>query len=239
MLVTDVRHAFRWFIRNPALTSVTLLTLTLGIGANTAMFSVVHGVLLRALPYEQADRIVVLSGGDVDGTFGISELERLRYREQDRVLARFATYFTESANLTGDGSAERVVAARVDADVLPTLGMAPLGRVFTPEEDVRGNDRVVILAHALWQGRFGEDPGVLGQSLVVDGSARVVVGVMRANARLPTGFGGGRAEIFMPLAANSTPDPRNFHYMNGVARLRAGVSVDSARSALRAVSTQL
>ena len=107
-----------------------------------------------------------------------SELERLRYREQDRVLARFGTYFTESANLTGGGSAERVVAARVDADVLPTLGMAPrLGRVFTPDEDVRGNDRVVVLAHALWQRRFGADPGVLGQSLVVDGSARVVVGV--------------------------------------------------------------
>lgn len=240
VLIRDARHALRAFMRSPGFTAASLLTLALGIGANTAMFSVVNGVLLRALPYDEPDRVVVLTSEDVDGTFGISDLERQRYLGQTRIFDAIGTYVTSPVNLTGGESAERLEAAFVDPSALAALGARPaLGRVFAAEENRRGTDLVVILGHALWQRRFGADPSVLGQSLAVDGTARSIVGVMPSEFRMPTEFSGGRSELFIPLAPNPVPDPRNFHYMQGVARLADDVSLAVARGEMAAVSAQL
>ena len=239
-LLQDIRHGLRGLVTHPGFTAATVLTLALGIGANSAIFSVVNGVLLRALPYRDADRLVTLTGGDVDGTFGVSDLERVAYRDQPGIFERFGTYTSGSVNLTGAGNAERLAAAFMDADLLPLLGVSPLiGRNFTPEEDTRDRADVALLSHQLWQRRFAGSDAVLGQGLTIDGRAVTVIGVMPPDFRLPTDFTGVRNNIYFPLASPATPDPRNFHYMQAAGRLADGTTVEGARAQLALVSARL
>lgn len=239
-LLQDVRHGFRGLVKNPGFTAAAVLTLALGIGANSAIFSVVNGVLLRALPYQNADAIVTLTGGDTDGTFGVSERERLVYRDQSAIFERFGTYRVRPVNLTDGGDAERLVAGFIDADILPLVGVSPIrGRNFTAEEDTRGRGDVALLSHQLWQRRFAAEDDVLGRQITIDGNAIIVIGVLPADFRLPTGFSRVRAQLFLPLAQPATPDPRNFHYLQAMARLRDEVTVDTARARLATVSEQL
>ncbi len=236
----DIRHGLRELVKHPGFTAATVLTLALGIGANSAIFSVVNGVLLGALPYRDADRIVTLTGGDVDGTFGVSDLERVTYRDQPGIFERFSTYTSGSVNLTGGGNAERVAAAFIDSDMLPLLGVSPLiGRNFTPEEDTRDRGDVALLSHQLWQRRFAGSDAVLGQGLTIDGRAVTIIGVMPPDFRLPTDFTGVRNNIYFPLAPPATPDPRNFHYMQAAGRLADGTTVEGARAQLEVVSARL
>ena len=240
----DVRYALRGLRRSPGFAAAAILTLGLGMGATTAIFSVMRAVILAPLPYAEPDRRVMvwsrwkdfpktwLSTGEVDA-FGrrVPSFESVAAWETDR------------ANLTGEGEPVRLGYAAVTANTFETLGASPvLGRGFTAEEDAPGGPPVVVLSHGLWQNRFGADPAVLGRSIELDGEARRVVGVMPRGFALPTDFTVDSAEpsqFFIPVRI----DPRQLSYGNhglyGAARLRRGATAAQASSELKTVTSNL
>lgn len=236
----DLRFAFRTCFKSPAFTVVAVLTLALGIGTTSAMFTVVSGVLLRELPYRDPEGVVVVWGTDVDGRFGVSERERERYVEQTELFESFGAWDTFWAHVSGDGEAVRLVGAALNAEVLPVLGVSPvLGRGFLPEEDRPGEDDVALLSYGLWQSRFGGSRAVLEETVVVNGRRRQIVGVLPRGFRLPGDFLGAGSQIYVPLALDAEPDPRNIHYLRTVGRLRDGVTLSSAQEQLAALSERL
>ncbi len=239
-LVQDLSYAARTLRKNPGFTAVALLTLALGIGANSAIFSVVNGVVLRPLPYTEADRVVMVWNTWTEGNLGLSELEYAEYRTHGELFNGVAAFAFEHINITGDGEAERVQFIAATANLLSVLGVrAVIGRNFTEEEDVPGNDDVVLLSHGLWQRRYGGDLSIVGKTIRLNEIAYTIVGVAPPGFRAPLDFTGQRAELILPLALDPTPDPRNFHNFQGVARLRAGVSVAEARAGMAAVAARL
>jgi putative ABC transport system permease protein len=200
MLRRDFRYALRQIARAPGLTLVTVLTLALGIGANTAIFSVVEGVLLRRLPYSHEDRLVHLgkrgatSGAD-DLRFSVLELAD--YRQQSRALAAILEYHSMGFTLLGRDEPDEVQTGIVSANFFPELGIEPLlGRTFRPEEDQPGAPPVLVLSHAYWLRRFGGDPGVVGRSLQMNGKQIVVVGVLPPLPSYP-----GADDVFIPISS--------------------------------------
>ncbi len=166
-LIQDVRYTLRGLIKQPGFTLVTLITLALGIGANTAIFGIVNGVLLRPLPYHEPDRVVVLWSHWINWSkTWVSEPELADYRRQARSLEHVAGFSTDSFNLTGSGDPLRVRAALVQADAFAVLGVRPIaGRVFTADEDRPGSGHVVVLGEGLWRSHFGSDPSIVGRTI--------------------------------------------------------------------------
>jgi predicted permease len=226
----DVRYSMRALARAPRFTVVAGLTLALGIGANTAIFSAVNGVLLRPLPYPDSDRIVGLWHGAPDlgyEQFGTSPGIYHQYLTENQVFEAMSLYAPQAANLTEDGGAERVRAVASTEGLFDVLGTAPLmGRTYTESEISAEGAQVVVLGHDLWQRRYGGDPAVLGRTIRVNGDAREVIGVM------PPGFdfGGpnGRAELFMPLRIDLENGPPGAFSSSAVALLKEGVSEEAA-----------
>ncbi|HET9515461.1 MAG TPA: ABC transporter permease, partial [Gemmatimonadales bacterium] len=185
-LLQDLRYAFRRLWREKTLSSVAVVTLALGIGANTAMFSLVSAVLLRPLPYAEPDRLVMIWKPDEPGTttwLAVPEAES--YRHDVPSYSSMGYYTDGTVNLTGGMEPERVNAAAVTAGVFQTLGVEPLlGRAIDSTDDVPGSD-VVVLAYGLWQRRFGGDDRIIGQPIKVNGEDRIVIGVMPPEFRLP------------------------------------------------------
>ena len=238
-IVQDLRYAIRTFARNPGFTLTAVTTLALGIGTNAAMFSIVNGVLLESLPYADADRVVVVWGTDTDGRFGVSDNERLRYREQTDIFQSFGTYFFYSANLTGPDGAERVLAGSVDDNVFNALGLMPfMGRTFRSEETEPGGDRVVVLSYGLWQQRFLGEASALGQTLAIGGRDFTIVGVVPRDFRLPSDFIGQPIQLYTPQIIRD-PDPQNLHYLRAVARLRDDVTLMQTRGHMTTVGERL
>ena len=239
VLAQDAGYALRLMRKNLGFTTVAVLTLALGIGANTAIFSVVNAVLLRPLPYPEPDRLVTF-WRNVNRAYKLPNPEYFDYRERQRTLEEFAVYRTGGANLTGDGVAFRVNLAKVSAGFFPALGVNPfLGRAFAPEEDLPGNDRVVVLEHGFWLRRFGSDPSVVGQTVTLDGRDHVVVGVMPSGFVFP-GIAGGRVDLWAPLALDRTnPGDRGLHNVLSVARIRAGVSFEQASQDIQRIASEL
>ncbi len=233
----------RSLLRTPAFSLAAVLTLALGIGAVTGVFSVANAVLLRPLPYADASQRVMLWSRWVgfDKTW-LSAAELLDYRTQTRSLAAVAGWSSGQANLTGDGEPIRVGAAFVTANTFDVLGAAPmLGRVFTEEEDRPGHDQVVLLSHTLWRMRYGEAADLVGRSILVNGRPRTVVGVMGPGFRLPTDFGEDAADptlLWMPLAIDpaQAAETRGNHGLYGAARLREGHTPASASAELAALT---
>src|SRR5215467_7061509 len=195
----DLRYGARILLKQPGFTFIAIVTLALGIGANTAIFSLVNAVLLRPLPYRDPDRIVTVGHYremfEADVVFGWDFLE---WRDQAKVFEQIAAYFSGTADLTGSGEPARLGAGFVSADLFATLGVAPaLGRAFTPDEDKPGGAPVVILSHGLWQRRFGADPQVIGRAITLDGHSRTVIGVMPPGFQFPE-----EIDLWMPLALN-------------------------------------
>lgn len=239
ILLQDLKYAMRTFRKSPAFTVIALATLALGIGTNAAMFTVVDGVLFENLPYGNVDRVVSVWGTATDGDFGVSENERLRYREQPEIFDAFGTFYFTAANISGPDGAERLTAAAMDAGVLPSLGVnLAIGRPFLEGETVSGSDRVIILSHGLWQQRFGGSPDVLGQTITVNGLERTIVGVLPGDFRLPGDFVGPPAQLYLANLFGD-PDPRNLHYFQAVARLVDGITVMQARARMSQVGLQL
>ena len=181
LVLQDVRHAFRGLVREPAFAAISILTLALGMGATTAMFGVVRGVLLAPLPYSNADaRVMVWSRWTGWDKTWVSPIEVQDYRQRIRSFRSVAAWQSGQVNLTGDAQPERVGAGRVTANTFDVLGARPLhGRGFQRGEDATGTGaRVVVLSHGLWRRRFGGDPSVVGHSMEIDGARYQIVGIM-------------------------------------------------------------
>ena len=237
--ISDVRYAVRQLIKRPGFTTVAVVTLALGIGANTAILSVVNAVLLRPLAFEDPDRIVVVwesNPGRGWPRFPASPANYLDWVEQNEVFAGLAGYTTGTATLTGEGEPSRLNVAFAWANLFSVLGVPPiLGRSFTPEENQPGNDGVAIISHRLWQTRFGGDPNLIGQTITLDDASVEVVGV------LPVEFAfRPDRDVWRPLTFNfDVAGARGAHYIVVVARLGDGVSPEQATAAMTALATSL
>ncbi|HSO73710.1 MAG TPA: ABC transporter permease [Blastocatellia bacterium] len=238
----DLRYSFRTLMKRPGFTAVAVLTLALGIGANTAVFSVVNAVLLRPLPYPNADRLVTVWGnfhreGLTKMTASVPEFTD--YQQRSHVFEQLAAYGWQSFNLTGDGNPERVVGARVTASLFPVLGVAPvLGRAFLPEEDQPGRDQVVMISHRLWQNRFAADPNMVGRTVTLNGHNVSVVGVMPAGFEFPF----QDISVWKPAAFTAeekSESERGSHFLNVAGRLRAGVTLEQAQKEMEAVGREI
>ena len=220
----DVRYALRGMRRQPAFTAVVLATLALGLGANVAIFSIVHGVLLRPLPYAAPEGIVQLTHVAPYGS--VSEPEFMDYQRDARSLERLAAYTTRDANLTGGEEPERVQVARVSNGFFSILGLPPqLGRAFTSDDDVRHHPPVAEISYGLWQRRFGGDPHVVGSTIRLNGQVTTVVGVMPRRFAYPS----PDVAVWVPLRLD--PDSlwtRNNHYLQLIGRLAPGATAASA-----------
>jgi len=233
-LLQDLRYGARSLARTPGFTIAAIIALALGIGANSAILSVVDGVLLRPLPYAHPERLVtILDKGSV------APAAFLDFQKQAHSFGHMgaAEYWTPA--ITGVAEPEKLYALRLTNDIFPMLGVRPtLGRVWTADEDRTGREHEVVIAHGLWVRRFASDSAVLGKSVILDGNAYTIVGVM------PRGFGfapfwATRAEIWAPLALDARAGDRDGSSLRVFAALKPGVSIESAQSEVTAIASHL
>jgi putative ABC transport system permease protein len=238
-LLRDLKFSVRSLMKRPGLTVIAIVTLAIGIGANSAIFSVVNALLLKPLPFPDPDRIVAL--WDKVPSRGVERNEvsianYLDWRAQNKSLEQVGIYSWWSTNLTGSDSPERVQGFQVTANFLDVLGVKPLlGRGFSAEEEQPGKDAVALLTYNLWQRRFGADPNIVNQTISANGISRTVVGVMPPDFNYPKG-----AEIYAPLPM--TPElmrNRNNHSYLAIGRLRPGVSLPAAQAEFNTIASQL
>ena len=235
-LVGDVRHALRGLRRSPGFTIVAVLSLALGIGANTAVFSVVQSVLLRPLPYEEPHELVgvrVLDGSR-SGVLSVADHVGLR---DARSFEAFGVYAPEWYGITltgGSGAPEKVAGTRATSGIFQALGVAPLiGRTPLPAEDVAGGERVVVLSHGFWRERYAESRDALGRTLVLDGEPHTIIGVMPQGFSLPT----LPDDRIWPVLQLEPPEFRAPFWLRALARLETGTSVEAAISELEQLAT--
>jgi putative ABC transport system permease protein len=240
-LLSDLRYALRSFGKSPGFTAAALLTLALGIGANTAIFSVVYGVMLRPLPYPEPERLLTLwqnleaRGGPPDEWLGRSIF--CDWRERNRSFSALTVFSGSAVDLTGIDRPESLGGLLVSHEYFDVLGVRPaLGRAFRPEEETPGNDLVVVLSHGLWSRRFGSDPAVVGRTVTLDGRPRTVIGVLPAGFRPPIGT---TAEVFSPLAIDPADDDRGSFYLRAIGRLAPGASRAAAQGDMDRVARDL
>ena len=227
-LIQDLRYGARILLKHPGFTAVAVITLALGIGANTAIFSLVNSILLRPLPFREPDRLVrMLQASPKLGltSWGVSQADFAAYREQNRSFESIAIYNTTATNLTGVGEPERLPMTTVTADFFKVFGVSPLlGRTFVEGEDVKGKNQVCVISHAFWQRRFGGDPNVVGKTLSLNNTPTEIVGVMPAEFKFP------RYEInlWTPLAFDAKRTAP--YFFAAIARLKPGVQVAQAQA---------
>jgi len=246
-LLRDLWYGARLFLRQPGTTFLAVLTLSLGIGANAVIYSLLHAVLLRPLPFPEAERLVaVVDNYRTDGVRNVSPTvpELLDVRAASRHLDALSFYDTRDVQVSGGTEPARAFSARVEAGFLGTLGVKPaLGRLFTPEDHAPGRDRIVILTDAFWRRNFGADPEVIDHRIIVNGVANTVVGV------LPPGFSfdylsSEPVELYVPFPLSATYTSRSAEFANvrrvtAVARLKPGVTLQQASAEVHAVSQRL
>ena len=236
-LLQDLRYALRTLLKSPGFTLVAVLTLTLGIGANTALFSVIDAALLRPLPYPEPDRLVrVFSTSARSGEWSASPADFFDWQRMTHSFSALAATNSGSMALSGEGPAERMRVVTVTQDFFRVLGVAPvLGRAFAAEEMETGRDHEVVLGDAVWRSRFGADPRVVGRTVRLDGEGYLVVGVMPRGFSFP-------ADAVMWIPLSFQPDLRAMrggHYLGVVGRLRAGVAVAAASSEMATVAARI
>lgn len=233
-VLQDVRYALRWLGRNPIFTIAVITTLALGIGATTAVFSVVDSVLLRPLPYPNSGRIV-----RIWNTFSprgmteipLSEPEFLEYR-QSQSFAHVAGFSLGTVTLTGTGEPLRLVASWGTPEFFPVLGREPfLGRVFSAQEQETGHTQVVVLSYKLWQNRFGSNPEIVGKSVPLNGESSLIVGVMPGNFKFPS----EDVDVWQPLPISPASSNLGNHYLNLVGDLKPQATLDQARAEMKTI----
>ena len=242
-LLQDLRYGLRMLLKNPGFTIIAAITLALGLGANTAIFSAVNAALLRSLPYRDPDRLVLLhQHRPPEGTSLPLSVDFLTWRDQAKSFERIAAYRTGTVDLTGSGEAERLSAAFVSADLLATLGVAPSrGRAFTPAEDLVGGAPVVILSDSLWRRHFNGDPGIIGRAITLEDKSRTVIGIMPHGFQFPQ-----RSDLWIPLALDPTDELRRLNpsiynvsdlptRLQVLARLKPEVTPEIARANLSVI----
>lgn len=240
MLRQDVRFAARTFRHSKAFTAIAVATIALGIGATAAIFSVVDAVILKPLPFTDADRIVMVwmdnrRLGVHEDLHSYPNLADLK--AQNRSLQYLAPFWQSSVNLTGNGEPERVTAGLLATEGLAALGARPIvGQLYTAANEVRGNELVALISHGLWTSRFGADPNVVGKSIEVNGRTRTIVGVMPPHFDFPNEHTALWLPLVIPDAAKTA---RSSYSFSAIGKLRVGVSVERARSDLGAIAKHL
>jgi predicted permease len=243
-LLQDIRYGIRMLAKNPGFTVVAVLTLALGIGANTALFSVVNGVLLNALPFRQPDRLVALYGNRVQfQRASISYPNFLDWQLQNRTFDSMAAFRPDDFNLTGAGEAEHIRGEMVSADFFSTLGVQPLiGRWFNPHEDQPGGAPVAVISAGLWTSKFGSRPDIAGRSVALNGTDYTIIGVVPATFHLQTQNFPQNVEVYVPIGQWNDVI---FHDRSaglgtkGIGRLKPGVTLSQARADMDSIANRL
>lgn len=239
-LLQDIRYGTRSILKSPGFAIAAMLTLALGIGANTAMFSVIRSVLMRSWPFPHSDRLILVSQRQANGNGNLfSTKDFLEWKQQGRLLAGMGAYVSWQFNISSPGEPpERIPGGVISYDFLPQVGAQPLlGRLFSPQEDHPGAGQFVMLSYAFWKDRFNSDPRIVGKSIQIDGVPYTVVGVM------PAGFNGFDGKQLLWTLLQLRPDSGtgsspNFHWLGGVIRLPDGTTLKQARSELDAAATR-
>jgi putative ABC transport system permease protein len=235
----DLRYAARWLFRRPAFTLLAVSLLALGTGANTAMFSVVEAALVRAVPYERSQELYRVFQQPEGGTrMPVAPANYVDWREQSRSFKSMSAFTGAMFKLASGADAERILGAKVAVDLFETLAVRPhLGRGFLPEEDRPGAPAVVVLGHALWSTRFGASPNIVGQTVILDGGAHTVVGVMPPGFAFPS----EQTRLWSPLRLGDTPRSasRTENYLGVIGRLHGDVTRAQAEAELATVARRL
>lgn len=238
-LFHDLRDAGRGFVRQPAITTLMCVTLALGIGATTAIYTLVDAVVLRPLPYEASDRLVWLQSrikGFEARPWGASAAGYFHFRERNETLAGMGAFFVREVNLVDAAGPERVTAASATASLREVLGAAlALGRWISPEEDVPNGPAVAVFSHEAWQRRYGGDPDVIGRMVSLDGVSTEVIGVLAEGFDLPL----DSADVYRPVRLNPATRAVNAHYLSVIARMKPGVEIEQVQGDLRRLDGQL
>jgi len=244
-ILQDLRYAVRSLLKQPGFTIVAIITLALGIGANTAIFSVVNSVLLRPLPFPQADQLMKVALvnarlGEDDGVLGVADF--LDWRDQNHVFQDLAVFTDSWFSIIGEGEPVRVRGAWVTAGFFSTLKAQPLlGRTFVRGDDVKDGPPLVILSHGLWQQRFNSDPQIVNKAVTLNGKSRTIVGVMPPSFSFPPESERslpGEVELWVAHPLERTQH-RGPYYLNGIARLKPGATLEQARSELTNISLSI
>ncbi len=238
-LFQDLRYGARTLLKNPGFTVVAVITLALGIGANAAIFSVVNATLLRPLPFDDPDRLIMIRETKLPQfpEFSVSPGNFLDWKNQNTVFERLVAFSDATFNLIGVAEPERLRGMRVSDGFFSMLGARPrMGRDFLTEEDSPGRNNVVILSNGLWQRRFGGDPNILNREITFSGGIYTVVGVMPADFR----YGDGAAEFWTPMAFTAEQAQQHgSHYVSALGRLKPGATLDQARSEMNMIADRL
>jgi predicted permease len=245
-LVQDVRYGVRTLRKSPGFTAIAVLTLALGIGANTAIFSYVNAWLIHPLPYAHPEELVVALShnakeGWTDQTF--TNADFLEYQKQASSFTQLAAWTSWFFNLTGDGTPDRVTGGLVSWNFFDALGARPmLGRSFLPQDSRPGSSNVAILSQGLWETRFGGDPRIIGRKITLQGETYTVIGVMRSDFQFPLmgAYGGGAANIWTPLAFNDKQSAdRTTSWLPVLGRLKTGVTREQASAEMATIASRL
>lgn len=239
-LLQDFRYAIRMILKNPGFSFVVVSILALGIGANSAIFSVVNAALLRALPFQDPDGLVMVNAAHQElGKTQASPADFIDWQSRNSVFVQLAGFKNQYYNVTEVDEPERIFGLAVSTSLFPLLNIKPaVGRAFSSEEEKPGADRVVIVGHGLWQRRFGSDPGLVGKVLKLNNNAYTVVGIMPPDFEFP--MAAQTVEIWVPLSLS--PDllgDRANHNVSVVARLKPGVTLQQAQAGMENIASQL
>jgi putative ABC transport system permease protein len=243
-LLQDIRYGARMLLRNPGFTAVAIISLALGIGANTAVFSVVNAALLKTLPYPEPQSLVLVWGEDkaAGSSRGqVSATDVADYRARNHVFSEISTYSDFRPVLTGAGEPERIFGAQVGDGFFEVMQVKPfLGRFFIQEEQVDGKDYVAVLTYSLWQKRFAGDPNIVGRTITLSARPYTVIGVLPANFHsLPRGLLPAPAEFYRPIAEQPNEKERASRHLRAIARLKPGVTLSSAQAEMNLMARQL
>src|SRR5579862_3770688 len=238
-LLQDLRYGFRMLAKGPGFTAVAVLTLALGIGANTSIFSVVNAVLLRPLPFRDSSRLMVLNeANDRQPQVSVSYPNYFDWRKQNHVFEEMASFQQRDFNLAGGSEPENIGGAAVSSNILKTLGVKPLlGRDFLPDEDKKGAEPVVLLSYSLWQTRLGGEPGAVGKTITLDGKPFTIIGVLPPKFILYE-----EAKVFTPIGVwmdENMMDRGSHDDTTEIGRLKPGTTPSQARADMDAIARQL
>jgi putative ABC transport system permease protein len=242
-MFTDFRQALRLIVKSPGFSSLIVIVLALGIGANTAIFSIVNGVLLKPLPFADASRLVALDTTVHHEPDDSAYLDVIDWRAQSQTVEHIAAYATAAVTLTGRGEAASIPMAVVTPEIFPLLGVAPIaGRVLAPADDLHGAERTAVISDALWTRTFARDAAIVGSRVRLDGDAIVIVGVMPAGFEFPFDSE-NPPQIWMPILASrfsaQWADQRGASFVKGLGRLRPGIGLAAAQAELTAVAARV
>ena len=240
----DMRFGLRMLLKKPSFTLIAVFTIALGIGANTAIFSVVNAVLLRPLPYRTPERIVAIQELNKEGKrVQVTPANFLDWRAQNTVFEHLAALLTRGSNLSGDNGAERIDLAVTSANFFDVFGaQAQHGRLFLPEDEQAGHAPIVVIGHALWQRRYGGDPGIVGQAITLDGTSYTVAGIAPEGFQYPDKTQAWLPPVRLAPAINPTMDVtqvRGFGFLSAVALLKPGVPLQQAKDEMESITARL